>query len=63
MAGDHTLFLGSRFVQRSWEYVQTILDRWENDPSIPLEPYPAGTWGPKAADDLIRADGRDWYQP
>ena len=24
MAGDHTLFLGSRFVQRSWEFVQGI---------------------------------------
>ena len=23
----------------------------------------AGSWGPKAADDLIRADGRDWYEP
>ena len=63
MAGDHTLFLGARFVQRSWEFVQGILDRWESDPNIPLEPYPAGSWGPKAADDLIRADGRHWYEP
>jgi len=63
MAGDHTLFLGSRFVQRSWEYVQAILDRWQEDPSIPLETYPAGSWGPKAADELIRADGREWIQP
>jgi len=63
MAGDHTLFLGSRFVQRSWEFVQGILDQWQADPGIPLEPYAAGTWGPKAADDLIRADGREWFEP
>jgi glucose-6-phosphate 1-dehydrogenase len=63
MAGDHTLFLGSRFVQRSWEFVQGILDQWQGDAGIPLEPYAAGTWGPKAADDLIRADGREWYEP
>jgi len=63
MAGDHTLFLGSRFVQRSWEFVQGILDRWQADPGIPLEPYAAGSWGPKAAEDLIRADGREWYEP
>jgi len=63
MAGDHTLFLGSRFVQRSWEFVQGILDQWQNDPGISLEPYAAGTWGPKAADDLIRADGREWFEP
>jgi glucose-6-phosphate 1-dehydrogenase len=63
MAGDHTLFLGARFVQRSWEFVQVILDQWQKDPSSPLEPYAAGTWGPKAADDLIRADGREWFVP
>jgi glucose-6-phosphate 1-dehydrogenase len=63
MAGDHTLFLGARFVQRSWEFVEGILDQWQNDPGIPLEPYPAGSWGPKAADDLIRADGRKWFEP
>jgi glucose-6-phosphate 1-dehydrogenase len=63
MAGDHTLFLGARFVQRSWEFVQGILDQWQNDPGVGLEPYAAGTWGPKAADDLIRADGREWFEP
>jgi glucose-6-phosphate 1-dehydrogenase len=63
MAGDHTLFLSARFVQRSWEFVQVILDQWQSDPRIPLEPYAAGTWGPKAADDLIRADDREWFEP
>jgi glucose-6-phosphate 1-dehydrogenase len=63
MAGDHTLFLDGRFVYRSWEFVQGILDQWQEDASIPLEPYPAGSWGPKAADDLIRADGREWLEP
>lgn len=63
MAGDHTLFLGARFVHRSWEFVQGILDQWQEDRSIPLQPYAAGTWGPKAADDLIRADGREWFTP
>jgi glucose-6-phosphate 1-dehydrogenase len=63
MAGDHTLFLDTMFVHRSWEFVQAILDQWQEDPSIPLEPYPAGSWGPKAADDLIRNDGREWLEP
>ena len=63
MAGDHTLFLGARFVRSSWEFVQGILDQWQSDAAIPLEPYAAGTWGPKAADDLIRADGREWFEP
>ena len=63
MAGDHTLFLGARFVHRSWEFVQGILDQWQDDPAMPLAPYAAGTWGPKAADELIRADGREWFTP
>lgn len=63
MAGDHALFLSGRFVHRSWEFVQGILDQWQADPSIPLHPYPAGTWGPQAAEDLIRADGREWLAP
>ncbi len=63
MAGDHTLFLGARFVHRSWEFVQGILDQWQDDTSTPLVPYTAGTWGPKAADDLIQADGRAWFTP
>ncbi len=63
MTGDHTLFLGAAFVHRSWEFVQGILDQWQEDASIPLETYPAGSWGPKAADDLIRGDGREWLEP
>ena len=29
-------------------------------PAAERGPYAAGTWGPQAADDLIRADGREW---
>jgi glucose-6-phosphate 1-dehydrogenase len=25
--------------------------------------YPAGTWGPKEANDLIERDGREWRRP
>ena len=60
ITGDHTLFQDDAFVHRSWEFVQPILDEWQRDASIPLEAYPAGSWGPKAADDLIRAEGRAW---
>jgi glucose-6-phosphate 1-dehydrogenase len=60
MAGDHTLFVSASFVEQSWAFVQSILDQWASDPSIPLYEYPAGTMGPPAADQLIRADGRQW---
>jgi glucose-6-phosphate 1-dehydrogenase len=60
MAGDHTLFVSSEFVEKSWEFVQAILDQWRNDGTIPLHEYPAGSFGPDAADVMIRADGREW---
>jgi glucose-6-phosphate 1-dehydrogenase len=60
MAGDHTLFVSASFVEQSWSFVQSILDQWSSDQSIPIHEYPAGTMGPPAADRLIQADGRHW---
>ncbi|MBV8771468.1 MAG: glucose-6-phosphate dehydrogenase, partial [Deltaproteobacteria bacterium] len=60
MAGDHTLFVSASFVEQSWAFVQSILDQWTSDFTIPLYEYPAGTAGPSAADQLIQADGRRW---
>ena len=48
MDGDHTLFARSDSVDRAWEVVKPILDHLP-----PVEPYQAGTWGPKGADVLI----------
>jgi glucose-6-phosphate 1-dehydrogenase len=61
MGGDHTLFVSAQFVEKSWEFVQSILDQWSAEPSIPLNEYPAGSFGPDAADVMIHADGRSWY--
>jgi glucose-6-phosphate 1-dehydrogenase len=60
MAGDHTLFVSAAFVEQSWAFVQSILDQWANDQSIPLDEYRAGTMGPSGADQMIQADGRLW---
>ena len=60
MAGDHTLFVSASFVEQSWAFVQSILEQWASDQSIPLNDYPAGTMGPVAADRLIQAEGRQW---
>jgi glucose-6-phosphate 1-dehydrogenase len=54
MEGDHTLFIREDEVLRSWEIVQPILD----DPG-PLRFYPAGSWGPEEAIELIAP--RRWH--
>ena len=63
MDGDHTLFPSGEYVQKSWELMQGILDAWSNGDRVPIEEYPAGTWGPRAAENLISEPGRAWREP
>jgi glucose-6-phosphate 1-dehydrogenase len=59
MLGDATLFTRSDEVDEQWALVDAIVAAWSRDrPSFPN--YPAGTWGPPAADELIHRDGRSW---
>ena len=62
MAGDATLFMRRDAVEAAWRWVMPILDRWAEGGS-PLHTYPAGEWGPPAADRLIQAAGRRWLAP
>jgi glucose-6-phosphate 1-dehydrogenase len=61
MNGDATLFSRTDLVETAWRIAQPILDVWKNDPAG-FPNYPAGSWGPKAAFDLIERDGRKWVE-
>jgi glucose-6-phosphate 1-dehydrogenase len=61
MQGDATLYARGDAVEKAWEYVQPILDAWQNNPDIPIYGYPAGTWGPEMVDELVE-DGT-WRYP
>ncbi len=59
MLGDQTLFTRSDEVEEQWALVDAIVAPWRRDrPAFPN--YGAGTWGPPAADELLRRDGRNW---
>ena len=60
MLGDSTLFTRSDEVETAWSIITPILEGWEHGSGSFIELYRAGTWGPKQADDFIRADGREW---
>ena len=62
MLGDSTLFARRDEVETAWAWLDPLLDAWAKDPRGP-ELYPAGTWGPEAADRLIERDGRKWRRP
>src|SRR5258707_2913559 len=63
MIGDSTLFIRRHQVEASWRIVDCIINAWKNTPAGTVYPYPAGTWGPKEADELIERDGREWDNP
>ena len=62
MRGDATLFMRSDQVEHAWSVVMPILDYWSQQGGS-IATYPAGTWGPEAAHQLVARDGRLWVEP
>jgi glucose-6-phosphate 1-dehydrogenase len=62
LSGDRTLFSRSDLVDASWRIVQPILDAWASQPAADFPNYPSGSWGPKAASQLLEADGARWTE-
>ncbi len=60
MVGDATLFHRWDQVEAAWRIATPILDLWASLPPRDFPNYAAGAWGPAAADDLLRRDGRRW---
>jgi glucose-6-phosphate 1-dehydrogenase len=60
MNGDATLFKRADNIEVCWEIVEPIIDVWNALPTRNFPNYAAGTWGPKAADELLEKDGRKW---
>ena len=59
LLGDATLFTRADEVEEQWSLVDAMVAFWKRDrPSFPN--YAAGTWGPAAAEALMRRDGRMW---
>ncbi len=60
MIGDATLFQRADMVEAGWSVVQPILDVWKALPPRTFPNYPAGTWGPREAEELLTKDNRHW---
>jgi glucose-6-phosphate 1-dehydrogenase len=59
MLDDSTLYARRDMVERGWEIVAPILEAWKK-PATDFPNYEAGSWGPRAAFELIERDGRQW---
>ena len=58
MRGDATLFTRNDEVEAQWRIIDPILESWETGDE-PLATYPAGSAGPKEADEIL-APGHRW---
>jgi len=58
--GDQTLFQRADMVEAGWSVVDPILDVWKALPPRSFPNYPAGSWGPAEADEIIARDDRHW---
>jgi len=57
LIGDRTLFPDAAEVEASWRVVDPLEDAWQGTKP---ETYRSGEWGPRAADELLARDGRQW---
>ena len=61
MQGDATLYARADEVEAAWAFVDPILKLWETKKEK-MHGYPAGTWGPQFADNLIEGHS-GWRNP
>jgi glucose-6-phosphate 1-dehydrogenase len=57
LVGDRTLFPDAAEVEQSWQVVDPLEEAWKGTKP---EPYRAGEWGPRAADEMLARDGHHW---
>ncbi len=55
LIGDQTLFVHGDWTEESWRLFTPILEQ-----ESAVHSYPAGTWGPRAAEDLLARRGHSW---
>jgi glucose-6-phosphate 1-dehydrogenase len=62
MIGDSTLYARGEEAEAAWKFIDPIQKAWQKNDKIKIYGYPAGTWGPEHADDLIE-DNKMWRYP
>jgi glucose-6-phosphate 1-dehydrogenase len=60
--GDPTLYTRQDMVEASWTVVEPIMQAWAKV-KYDFPNYPAGSWGPKASDDMLARHGHEWRKP
>ena len=61
LLGEPPLFPRQREVELSWQILDPVVEFWSRQPHC--EQYQPGSWGPKAAEQMMAVDGRAWRRP
>ncbi|EFQ84109.1 glucose-6-phosphate dehydrogenase [Aeromicrobium marinum DSM 15272] len=61
LLGDPPLFPRHEEVEMAWRILDPVIAHWKDREDI--DTYPAGTWGPPSADEMLAVDGRTWRRP
>ncbi|MCL1899699.1 MAG: glucose-6-phosphate dehydrogenase [Promicromonosporaceae bacterium] len=61
LLGDPPLFPTRDEVELAWRILDPVTSHWARHGRP--EDYPAGTWGPKSAEQMLAHDGRAWRRP
>ena len=60
---DATEFMRADQVEAAWKILMPVLDFWAENKPEGFPNYAAGSWGPKAADELLASQGHSWPMP
>ena len=52
--GNHALFVRDDEVRAAWAWIDSVSEAWKAA-NLPMEPYPAGSWGPQQAHEFLPA--------
>lgn len=63
LSGDATLFIRRDEVEQAWEIVDAIRAGWDGQPMPADSFYPAGSWGPEPAHQMLARAGHAWREP
>lgn len=56
IAGDQSAFIRADEIEHSWKVIDQITKK-----KLPVRRYEKGSFGPKEADEMIKKDGREWF--
>ena len=58
--GNDSLFVTAEEQIAAWRFLTPILDYWKTREPGDFPNYEAGTWGPKAVEQMLRNQGHQW---